>query len=138
MKLGLAEILKKASEFEKKQDKIDWLRNWDSVALRTVLKLAYDPRIKFQLPEGKPPFKLNDLPDLQSVLYSELRKMYLFLEGGHPTLKQTRREYLFIQMLENLDKEDADLIATIKDKKLPYKGITKKFVEEMYPGLLEG
>jgi len=138
MKIGLAEILKKASEFEKKQDKIDWLNKWDSVALRTVLKLAYDPRIKFLLPEGKPPFKLNDLPDLQSVLYSELRKMYLFLDGGHPTLKQTRREYLFIQFLENLDKEDAELIATIKDKKLPYKGITKKFVEEMYPGLLEG
>jgi hypothetical protein len=138
MKLGLAEILKKASEFEKKQDKMEWLNKWDSVALRTVLKLAYDPRIKFQLPEGKPPFKLNDLPDLQSVLYNELRKMYLFLDGGHPTLKQTRREYLFIQFLENLDKEDAELIATIKDKKLPYKGITKKFVEEMYPGLLEG
>ena len=138
MKLGLAEILKKASEFEKKQDKIDWLNRWDSAALRTVLKLAYDPRIKFLLPEGKPPFKINDLPDLQSVLYNELRKMYLFLEGGHPTLNQTRREYLFIQLLENLDKEDAELIATIKDKKLPYKGITKKFVEDVYPGLLEG
>jgi len=138
MKLGLAEILKKASEFEKKQDKIDWLNRWDSAALRTVLKLAYHPRIKFLLPEGKPPFKLNDLPDLQSVLYNELRKMYLFLEGGHPTLNQTRREYLFIQLLENLDKEDAELIATIKDKKLPYKGITKKFVEDVYPGLLEG
>ena len=99
MKLGLAEILKKASEFEKKQDKIDWLNRWDSAALRTVLKLAYDPRIKFLLPEGKPPFKINDLPDLQSVLYNELRKMYLFLEGGHPTLNQTRREYLFIQLL---------------------------------------
>ena len=138
MKLGLAEILKKASEFDKKQEKIDWLNKWDSVALRTVLKLAYDPRIKFLLPEGKPPFKINELPDLQSVLYNELRKMYLFLDGGHPTLNQTRREYLFIQLLENLDKEDAELIATIKDKKLPYKGITKKLVEEMYPGLLEG
>ena len=138
MKLGLAEILKKASEFDKKQEKIDWLNKWDSVALRTVLKLAYDPRIKFLLPEGKPPFKSNELPDLQSVLYSELRKMYLFLDGGHQTLNQTRREYLFIQLLENLDKEDAELIATIKDKKLPYKGITKKLVEEMYPGLLEG
>ena len=138
MKLGLAEILKKASEFDKKQEKIDWLNKWDSVALRTVLKLAYDPRIKFLLPEGKPPFKINDLPDLQSVLYNELRKMYLFLDGGHPTLNQTRREYLFIQLLENLDKEDAELIATIKDKKLPYKGITKKLVEEIYPGLLEG
>jgi hypothetical protein len=32
MKLGLAEILKKASEFDKKQDKIDWLNKWDSMA----------------------------------------------------------------------------------------------------------
>lgn len=138
MKLGLAEILKKASEFDKKQDKIDWLNKWDCVALRNILKLAYDPRIKFLLPEGAPPYKANDLPDLQNVLYSELRKMYLFLDGGHPTLKQVRREYLFVQLLENLDKQDAELVIAVKDKKLPYKGITKKFVEEMFPGLLEG
>lgn len=138
MKLGLAEILKKASEFDKKQERIDWLNKWDSAALRAVFKYAYDPKVKFLLPEGAPPFKVNDLPDLQSVLYSELRKLYLFIEGGNPSLKQTRREYLFVQLLENLDKEDAQLIIAVKDKIIPYKGITKKFVEEMYPGLLEG
>ena len=138
MKLGLAEILKKASDFEKKIDKIDWLYKNDSPALRAILKYAYDPKVKFILPEGAPPYKQNQLPDLQSVLYSELRKLYLFVEGGNPNLKQTRREYLFIQLLENLDKEDAELIVAVKDKKIPYKGITKKFVEEVYPGLLEG
>ena len=131
MKLGLAEILKKASDFEKKIDKIDWLYRNDSPALRAILKYAYDPKVKFILPEGAPPYKQNQLPDLQSVLYSELRKLYLFIEGGNPNLKQTRREYLFIQLLENLDKEDAELIVAVKDKKIPYKGITKKFVEEV-------
>ena len=77
MKLGLAEILKKASEFDKKQDRIDFLNKWDSAALRALLKYAYDPKVKFLLPEGAPPYKVNDLPDLQSVLYSELRKLYL-------------------------------------------------------------
>jgi hypothetical protein len=138
MKIGLAEILKKASELDKKADKVEWMRRNDSAALRALLKYAYDPKVKFLLPEGAPPYKPNDLPDLQSVLYSELRKMYLFIEGGNDSLKPTRREYLFIQLLENLDKEDAQLIAAIKDKKIPYKGITKKFVEEIYPGLLEG
>jgi hypothetical protein len=138
MKLGLAEILKKTSEFEKKQDKMEYLNKWDSAALRALLKYAYDPNVKFLLPEGAPPYKQNDLPDLQGVLYSELRKLYLFIEGGNPNLKQLRREYLFVQMLENLDKQDAELIIAVKDKTIPYKGITKKFVEEMFPGLLEG
>jgi len=138
MKLGLAEILKRASDLEKKQERIQFLYQYDSQALRALLKYAYDPKIKFLLPEGAPPFKKNDLPDLQSVLYSELRKMYLFIEGGNPNLKQVRREYLFVQFLENLDKDDAELILAVKDKKIPYKGITKKFIEEVYPGLLEG
>ena len=138
MKLGLAEILKKASELEKKQDKIEYIRKYDSHALRAVLKYAYDPKVKFLLPEGEPPYKPNDLPDQENILYSELRRLYLFIEGGNEGLKPVRREYLFIQLLESVDKEDAKLICAVKDKKIPYKGITKKFVEELYPGLLEG
>lgn len=67
-----------------------------------------------------------------------LHEQFGFIEGGNPNLKQVRREYLFVQFLENLDKDDAELILAVKDKKIPYKGITKKFIEEVYPGLLEG
>jgi hypothetical protein len=138
MKLSLSEILKQASEFDKKQDRIDFLNRWDSAALRALFKYAYDEKVKFLLPEGEPPYKPNELPDQEGILFSELRRLYLFIEGGNPNLKPTRREYLFVQLLETVNKEDAKLLIAVKDKKIPYKGITKKFVEELYPGLLEG
>lgn len=138
MKLSLSEILKQASEFDKKQDRIDFLNRWDSPALRALFKYAYDEKVKFLLPEGEPPYKPNELPDQEGNLFSELRRLYLFIEGGNPNLKPTRREYLFVQLLETVNKEDAKLLIAVKDKKIPYKGITKKFVEELYPGLLEG
>lgn len=137
MKYSLSEILKTASDFEKKQDRIDYLRNNDSAALRALLKYAYDDKVKFLLPEGDPPYKPNELPDQEGTLYSELRRMYLFIEGGNPNLTSVRREYLFVQLLETVNKDDAKLLLGVKDKKIPYKGITKKFVQEMFPGLLE-
>lgn len=137
MKLSLSEILKKASELEKKQDRIEYLMRNNSPALQALLKYAYDDKVKFLLPEGDPPYKPNELPDQEGILYSELRRLYLFIEGGNDNLKPVRREYLFIQLLETVDKEDAKLLIAVKDKKIPYKGITKKFVQELYPGLLE-
>lgn len=138
MKLSLSEILQNASEFDKKQDRINYLYANDSPALRAILKYAYDEKVKFLLPEGDPPYKPNELPDQEGILYSELRRLYLFIEGGNPNLKPVRREYLFVQLLETVNKDDAKLLLAVKDKKIPYKGITKKFVEELYPGLLEG
>ena len=66
----------------------------------------------------------------------EARRLYLFIEGGHPTLKQTRREQLFIELLEILNPEDAKLLCNIKDKKMPYKGITYNLTKEVFPDIL--
>jgi hypothetical protein len=137
MKLSMSEILKNASEMTKKQEKVDYIRANDSPALRALFKYAYDDKVKFLLPEGEPPYKPNTLPDQEGILYSELRRLYLFIEGGNDNLKPVRREYLFVQLLETVDKEDAKLLISVKDKKIPYKGITKKLIEEIYPGLLE-
>lgn len=136
MKLGVAEILEKASKLSRKSEKIDFLRKNDSFALRTILQGAFDPRIVWALPEGIPPFKKNDLVDLEGVLYSEARKLYLFVEGGNTNLKPLRRETLFIELLESLSPADADLMCSVKDKKIPYKGITSQLVKEAFPGLL--
>ncbi len=137
MKYSLSEILKTASELETKQERIEYLRRNDSPALRALLKYTYDEKVKFLLPEGEPPYKPNTLPDQEGILYSELRRLYLFIEGGNPNLKPSRREYLFVQLLETVDQNDAKLLLGVKDKKIPYKNITKKFVQEIYPGLLE-
>ena len=71
------------------------------------------------------------------MLYGSLRKMYLFIGEGNPAVTKNKREILFVNMLESLDPEDAKLLLAVKDKKMPYKGITKKLVTETFPGLIE-
>jgi hypothetical protein len=136
MKLGVAEILEQASKMKKDQERIAWLQHHNSVALETVLRGAFDSTIVWQLPEGDPPYKPNDLVDQQNQLYTECRKMYLFIEGGSPNLKQTKRETLFIEILETVDPKDAKLLLSIKNKKLPYKNITPELVNKAFPGIL--
>lgn len=136
-KKGIAEILKGASELETLAQRRAYLLQHDSPVISQLLKICYDPNITFALPKGNPPYKrTRKEEDLQGRLYHEARKMYLFLTGGHPTLSQLKREQLFIDFLESIDCEDAELILAIKDKKMPYKGISRTLVDKTYPGLL--
>jgi len=134
--LGVSEILEKASQMTDRRERIVFLQKNSSVPLHTVLQGAFDPRIKWLLPEGEPPYKPNDLVDQQHVFFSECRKMYLFVEGGNNDLKPLRREALFVQMLERVDPKDAKLLLAIKDKHMPYPGITEDVIREAFPGLL--
>ena len=137
MKVGVAETLEKISKISRRADRLAELQKQrGNATLLTVLQGAFDPRIEWMLPEGVPPFKRNDLHDLESVFYAEIRKLYLFVKGGNDNLKPLRRESLFIQLLESLAPADADLLCAIKDKKMPYKGIDAKLVREAFPGLL--
>lgn len=136
MILSISEILKNASAITDEFHRADFLKkNW-SPALQTVIAYAYRDDIKWLLPESNPPFKKNVLVDQEGVLYHEYRKLYLFVEGGNPNLKNTRREQLFIQLLENAAPEDADLLLHVKNKHLPYPGVTKDFINKYWPGLL--
>jgi len=135
MKLGIAEILENASKIEDNNKKIEYLRQQDNPTLRMVLQYAYSPSIKWLLPEGNPPYKENQLVDQQSRLYTEARKFYLFVEGGNPNLKQIRREFLFIELLEVVDPKDAVLLLAMKDKKLPYPNLTPELIQQTFPGL---
>jgi hypothetical protein len=105
-----------------------------NTGLLTILKLAYDPGIVFNLPEGAPPYKPCPYLDQENMLYTQLRKIHYFL--GESKLPPMKREKLFIDMLEALDPEDAKLMIAVKDKSIPYPGITRKLVEQTFPGLL--
>jgi hypothetical protein len=136
MRLGIAEVLKMASEQKTKEEKINVFRKNDSSALRTVLKYALDPAIKWALPAGDPPYKPTAYLDQQPMLYNEARRLYLFIEGGNPNLTPLKRETLFIGLLESIDPADAKMLLAAKDKKLPVKGITAAIVNEAFPGLI--
>ena len=110
----------------------------ESNPLKEILKYAFHPDIKFALPPGKPPYKTIGSPDEYNptYLYPNIKKFYLYIEGGHDGLTQLRREQLFIQMLESLHPKEADLVIQIKDKKLNYRGLTYKLVKTTFPEIL--
>lgn len=136
MAASVAEFLEKVGKLKKTQEKIDALRANDSFVLRVILQAAFDPKVKFLLPEGEPPYKPNELVDQEHVLIRDARMMQYFVEGIYPDLSQTKREMMFIEFLERLDPKDAKLILQVKDKKPP-KGITLQHVIEALPGLIQ-
>lgn len=136
MKLAIYEILENASKLTKKQDKIDYLRNNYNPVLGQILKYTFEEQFIWELPPGDPPYKPSEYPDSHGMLYTEARRLYLFLKGGNPNLTPFRREMLYINLLETVHPNDAKLLLAIKEKKLPYKGLTLNFIKEAYPGLI--
>jgi len=110
----------------------------ESNPLKELLKYAFHPDIKFLLPEGAPPYKTVGSPDEYNptYLYPNIRKLYLFVEGGNEGLTTLRREQLFIQLLEELHPKEAEVVIQVKDKKLKYRGLTYKLVKETFPDLI--
>lgn len=137
MRLGIFQILEKAAEPKAVADRIAVLRENNSTALQTILKYAYDPSIVWDLPEGAPPYKPCPYPAQEMRLFAEIRRLYLFIKGGNPNLNKLRRETLFIELLESIHPEDAKILVSIKDKKLPYKSLNAKVIKEAFPGLIE-
>lgn len=131
---SIASILKRVSEQKTKQEKIQELARNQHGAVKTILTYMFDKRAKFLLPNTEPPFKVSKFQD-PTRLYAEARKLYLFIEGGNPNLKQPKREAIFLDLLENVDEDEARLLLAIKDRKNPFKGLTPDIVLAVYPGL---
>ena len=68
----------------------------------------------------------------------EVRKLYLFIEGGHPTLTSVKRETLWIELVNSLHPSEADDLWHMKDKKLQekYDKITHLVAYNSFPEYL--
>ena len=132
----LHEILTKVNNAKDKSLKIRVLKDNDSVPLRQVLKGAFDPSIEWDLPDGTPPYKENDAPagTEHTTLYTEARKLWHFVKGADDKLAKSKKEMMFIQMLEGLHKDDAKLLVSVKEKELNkvYKGLTDSVVKDAF------
>ena len=133
---SFAEILTQVSKMKTKKEKVSFLRQYQTDALRMVCKASFDPKIVWELPDGDVPYRENDAPEgtEHTQLHHEVRKLYHFIKGGNPTLKQNKREMMFVQMLEGLHKDEAVLLVAAKDKKLhrQYKGLSDNVVKEAF------
>lgn len=130
------EILTKVNNAKDKAKKKAVLQQYDTQPLRMILKGAFDPKIEWELPEGKPPFMANEAPlgTEHTYLKVEASKLWHFVKGADVATSKTRKETLFIQMLEGLHVTEAELLLSIKDKTLnrKYKGLTAALVKEAF------
>ena len=131
-----SEILDKVAKLKTKKQKVEFLRQHNTDALRMILKSSFDPKIVWQLPEGEVPFSPNDAPEgtEHTVLAMEARKLYNFIQGGNNALTQNKREMMFVQMLEGLHQTEAYMLVDAKDKILhkTYKGLSAAVVKEAF------
>ena len=131
-----SEILDKLGKIKSKKDKVIHLKQHNESSLRMVIKSSFDPKIKWALPEGEVPYRKNEAPEgtEHSNLSYEARKLFHYIEGGDGQITQNKREAMFIQLLEALHPDEADILVAAKDKILhrKYKGLSENVVKEAF------
>ena len=148
----ISEVLQRVSNAKTKAKKVEILQEYRSDALKKVLLCNFAKSVTFVFPDGETPYRPLDRPkgiDHQT-LFTEHRMLNTFIKktingvtyygcsnSVRPTMQQLRKENLWIQILESLHSEEAELLDLVKDKKLTtrYK-ITKQNVIDAFPELL--
>lgn len=138
----ISEILTTANKMKGgRAKKIAYLQEQDCTALRDIIRIAFDNSITLALPEGAPPFKKFEIDEATKYRPQELRFEYptfrYFIAAVTPTLNQFKREQIFIDLLERIHSEDAQLFCDAKDKNINLKYITKALLKEAFPGLIK-
>ena len=136
--LSLAEVVNTATKLKTKEEKVEWLKQHNSLPLRNILALMYNKhKFKFNIPTATPPYTPSEYPDSQGMLKREARKLKYFVEGwGGENVHPYRREALFIQMLESVDAQDAELLCKMVKQK-PLKGLTGEVINEALGDIVE-
>lgn len=142
MQVGIAEFLEKVAKLKTKEERVAALKENDSLPLRIILQGAFDYNVVWLLPEGEPPpYKPNELIDQEHILIGECENLRYFVKGFHD-LPQKKREAMFIEFLERIDKNDAILLCDVVNHKLPkwnkhgvISKITKNIVKEAFPDM---
>jgi len=137
---SIVEILGLVEETKGKQSKVDILKEYVGRAdVKYALKAAFDPRVEFTLPDGLPdnvvigdpdtPVGAMDMaPERFIRIY---KRMQYWVKGGlaNSTSKQSKQEEIFLNTLRSLEKSEAEFLMEIKDKKMPFKSVTKEICE---------
>jgi len=105
-------------------------------AVQKVLKWAFDENIKSTLPEGPTPYGKNESPasDLSETSLRFEHKLFKYFVTEE--LPQTKRESLWIGMLEGIPKREAEMMDLIHQGKFPFKNISEEAVKTAFPQLL--
>ena len=161
------EILDLVSAQKSNAKKVEVLKNYEHDCVKTVFVWNFDSSVVSLLPPGEVPYgetnaqttfagTLSDNiakeaaggesatgQDLdgrnKTSIRHEFKNFYHFVQGGNNDLTTTRREMIFINMLQELHPREAEILVLIKDKDLQTKyNITIDNVKQAYPDITWG
>jgi len=115
--------------------KVDLLKQYKRDDVKAILIWNFDRGIDSAVPEGAVPYQVNDSPAGvgHTRLVHEWRTLYNFVRGGNDKLSNMRRENLFVQLLEGLHADEAEIVCLAKDADLQSKyKITRSVVEQAF------
>ena len=134
--LLFSEILDLVHKANTKEQKVKILKQYNTPALKAVIKSSFDPNIQWAIPKADVPFTRNDVPigTEHTVLATQSNKLWHFIRGADNETPQFKKEQMFIQMCEGLHETEAELLVNAKDKKLHqvYKGLSANVVREAF------
>lgn len=131
------EVLEEARKAKTKEQKIKILKDNETFALKDILKGSYDDKVKFNLPEGTPPYNASDPHNHPSSWLRQNQQLKYFVKGGPgDKMQKVKRENIFIGILEGVHPEDAKLVISMINKEKPT-GLSRPIVEEAFPKLLQ-
>ena len=133
------EVLNLVNQQRRIDDRIDVLKEYRNDALTAVLIWNFDDSIESVVPEGVVPYEKNAAPlgTDHTTLRREWKNLYNFVKGGNGSLSNIRRETMFIQMLEGLHPDEAEILCLVKDKKLTHKypKLNQDIVAQAFPDI---
>ena len=161
------EILDAASSQRSKSKKVEALRRYEHPSVKMIFVWNFDDSVISLLPPGEVPYgetnaqttfagTLSDnlIKEAQggesatgqdldgrgkTSLRREYQNLYHYVKGGNDKLTTTRREMMFINLLEGLHPREAEILILTKDHKLTDKyKITLDVVKEAYPDITWG
>ena len=140
--LLISEILGMVQAASTRAERIELLKKHNCLALRDILKGGLDESLVWILPKGEPPYKKDEKQPIglsPSTLQKQSPRLRYFVAGGPgERLTSSRRERIFINVLESIHPREAELLIAVKDRQLKklYPCLTKQLVEAVFPNLI--
>ena len=161
------EILDLVNAQKTNAKKVEVLQNYEHESIKTIFVWNYDSSVISLLPPGPVPYgETNAQTTFAGTLSENIAKeaaggesatgqdldgrnktsirheftnFYHFVQGGNNSLTTTRREMIFINMLQGLHPKEAEVLCLVKDKDLESKyNVSIDQVKQAYPNMTWG
>lgn len=136
LKKYIHEIVEEAEKLKTIKERKEYLRQFKNrKALKGLLQISYDKNIKILLPDTDPPYKPSEMPEgmTDTRIDHELRRFWVFIKGGpYDDMNQTKRESIFLEILQGLHKKEAEIFLRAFQHKWRIKGLRAEHINEIF------